>query len=259
MLQQTPVNRVAPAWRSWLERWPTPAALATAAPADVVLAWGRLGYPRRALRLLECARALVDRHGGSVPVTVEELRQLPGVGEYTAAAVVAFAHGGRAVVLDTNVRRVLGRVLAGEALPPPAQTRAERARAEAALPVAAPTSAAWNVALMELGALVCTARSPRCGGCPLAGECAWRAQGFPVDAHAARRRSQPWRGSDRQARGQLMAVLRAARGGTVTEEELQAVWPPPEQRSRAVSTLVEDGLAEAAPGGLRLPRASPGP
>ena len=131
MLQQTPVARVEPAWRAWLERWPTPAALAEAPTGDVLRAWGTLGYPRRALRLVACARAVVDQHGGTLPTTEPELRALPGVGAYTAAAVVAFAHGRRAVVLDTNVRRVLARTLAGQALPANHVTRAEEARADA--------------------------------------------------------------------------------------------------------------------------------
>ena len=134
MLQQTPVVRVQPVWEQWMAVWPTPGDLAAASTSDVLRAWGRLGYPRRALRLQECARAVTERHGGVVPRTEQELLSLPGVGSYTAAAVVAFAYGGRSVVLDTNVRRVLARTLAGQALPAPAQTTAEVRLASAVVP-----------------------------------------------------------------------------------------------------------------------------
>ncbi|TKR22459.1 A/G-specific adenine glycosylase, partial [Cellulomonas hominis] len=166
MLQQTPVVRVEPAWRAWFARWPEPADLAAASPADVLRAWDRLGYPRRALRLQECARAVVERHGGVVPSDADALLALPGIGEYTAAAVRAFAFGLRSVVLDTNVRRVLARVAAGAALPAPALTVGERRLAQAFVPADDARAARWAAASMELGALVCTARSPRCGACP---------------------------------------------------------------------------------------------
>ncbi|WP_171104471.1 A/G-specific adenine glycosylase, partial [Promicromonospora citrea] len=171
MLQQTPVVRVEPAWHAWMEQWPTPADLAAAPTAEVLRAWGRLGYPRRALRLQECARAVVERHGGVVPGTEEELRALPGIGEYTAAAVVAFAFGRRSVVVDTNVRRVLARTVGGVALPAPSYTAAERAQATAVAPESDADAARWAAASMELGALVCTARAPRCGACPVADLC----------------------------------------------------------------------------------------
>ena len=248
MLQQTPVARVEPVWRAWLTQWPTPAALAAAPTADALRAWDRLGYPRRALRLQECARAIVDRHGGAVPDDEEQLRALPGVGEYTAAAVRAFAFGRRSVVVDTNVRRVLARVVSGTALPAPSYTAAERALAGALVPDDAADAARWAAASMELGALVCTARSPECLGCPVADLCAWRAAGSPPDAHAARRRTQAWAGTDRQARGRVMAVLRGAHG-PVDRALLQEVWAGepqlrPGQLDRALSGLIEDGLAE---------------
>ncbi|ACQ81525.1 HhH-GPD family protein [Beutenbergia cavernae DSM 12333] len=243
MLQQTPVSRVDPVWRAWMERWPTPSDLAAASPADVLVAWDRLGYPRRALRLRECATAIRDTCGGIVPDDETALLALPGIGPYTAAAVRAFAYGRRAVVLDTNVRRVLARALGGEALPAPSLTRAEQDRAAAHLPLDDAGSALWNVALMELGALVCTARSPRCDVCPLRELCAWRAAGHPPDVHAHRRRTQAWHGTDRQARGALMAVLRERRD--VAPETLADAWPPPEQRRRALASLVADGLVVA--------------
>ena len=256
MLQQTPVVRVEPAWRSWTGRWPTPADLAAAPTAEVLRAWDRLGYPRRALRLQECARAVVERHGGTVPADEEALLALPGGGAYTAAAVAAFAHGRRAVVLDTNVRRVLGRALEGRALPAPCLSRAEHERARAYLPVDDARSVRWNVGLMELGALVCTARSPSCPECPLAATCAWVRAGRPADAHAHRRRAQAWHGTDRQARGRIMAALRGAEGWTADEELLRAVaggadpaaLADPAQPGRALASLVADGLVRAGSG-----------
>jgi A/G-specific adenine glycosylase len=241
MLQQTPVVRVEPAWREWMARWPSPADLAAASAADVLRAWDRLGYPRRALRLQECARAIVERHGGEVPDDEEALRALPGVGSYTAAAVRAFAFGRRAVVLDTNVRRVLARAAGGQALPAPAQTRAEHARADALAPRDDRDAARWAVASMELGALVCTARAPRCDQCPIALACAWRAAGSPPDEHAHRRRTQPWAGTDRQVRGRIMALLRDALG-PVPAHAFDDVWPERSQRERCLESLVADGL-----------------
>lgn len=238
MLQQTPVTRVLPAWYAWTDRWPTPADLAAARPDDVIRAWGSLGYPRRALRLRACAQVIVDRHRGEVPSTEAALRALPGVGEYTAAAVVAFAHRRRAVVLDTNVRRVLARALDGVALPPSHLTCTERDRATAVVPDDDARSARWNAAAMELGALVCTARAPRCPDCPLADRCTWLNTGSPP---APARRAQSWAGTDRQARGALLRLLRT-RTGPVTGAELAEVWPDDEQRERALTSLVVDDL-----------------
>ena len=241
MLQQTPVARVLPVWRTWLDRWPVPAALAAAPPADAIRAWGRLGYPRRALRLHSASAAIVERHGGSVPARHEDLRALPGVGEYTAAAVASFAFGQRHVVLDTNVRRVLARAVSGRPVAAASPTAAERALARSLLPLdGAPR---WSVAVMELGALVCTAQSPRCGGCPIVAGCAWRLAGAP-DYDGPRRRSQRWTGTDRQARGRLMAALRAA-PGPISTAELDLAWPDDlVQRERALEGLVADGLVE---------------
>ena len=241
MLQQTPVVRVEPAWRAWLERWPTPGDLAAAPTSEVLRAWDRLGYPRRALRLQECARAVVGRHGGVLPDDEAALLALPGVGPYTAAAVRAFAFGRRSVVLDTNVRRVLARLVAGEALPAPAQTAAETRLAAAWVPDDDATAARWSAASMELGALVCTARSPRCDACPVADRCRWLAAGRPGDLHAHRRRTQAWTGTDRQARGRVMALLRDALG-PVPHDAVAAVWPDASQLARCLDALVADGL-----------------
>ena len=242
MLQQTPVDRVVPAWESWMERWPDPASLSMSSSGDAVRAWGRLGYPRRALRLHGAATACADRFGGDVPATYDELRSLPGVGDYTAAAVLAFAFGQRAVVLDTNVRRVLARLIEGAEHPRPTLTVAERAAADAVLPDDEATAALWSVAVMELGALVCTSSSPKCERCPVADSCAWTRAGRPA-YDGPERRTQSFAGTDRQVRGRLMAVLRDA-PGPVSKAALDIVWADAVQRERALDGLVADGLVE---------------
>lgn len=252
MLQQTPVVRVLPRWQDWMRRWPTPAALAAAPTAEVLRAWDRLGYPRRALRLREAAGVIATTYDGVIPADLAALRTLPGVGEYTAAAVLSFAYRGRAVVLDTNVRRVLARFDAGLAMPAPTLRRAERDRAAQLLPAEAEAAARWNAGVMEVGALVCTAKAPRCGQCPLRPGCAWVAAGKPSDAFAGRRRTQAWHGTDRQVRGRLMAALRQATG-PVSAAELAEVWSAVEQRERAMAGLLADGLATATEAGYTLP------
>jgi A/G-specific adenine glycosylase len=244
MLQQTPVVRVRPVWEQWLRVWPTPADLAGASTADVLRAWGRLGYPRRALRLHECARAIAERHGGVVPDDEEQLRALPGIGAYTAAAVAAFAYGRRSVVLDTNVRRVLARAVDGEALPAPSQTVAEIVRATALVPLAPDRAASWAAASMELGALVCTARSPRCEACPVADLCRWRADGNPPDLHAARRRTQAWAGTDRQVRGRVMGLLRDDPAPVPLAAVEELAGTDRGRLHRCLEGLVVDGLVE---------------
>jgi A/G-specific adenine glycosylase len=242
MLQQTPVARVLPAYEAWLARWPEPGALAAEPPGEAVRAWGRLGYPRRALNLHASARAIQDRHGGRVPAEYDDLRALPGVGAYTAAAVASFAYRRRHAVLDTNVRRVLARLVTGVEYPPKAQTAAEVRLAESLLPADAETAARWGVAVMELGALVCTARSPRCADCPVSASCAWRLGGKP--AHdGAPRRGQTYAGTDRQCRGRLLAVLRGS-SGPVDKAALDDAWDDVLQRERALSGLIEDGLVD---------------
>jgi A/G-specific adenine glycosylase len=252
MLQQTPVNRVLPAYRRWLERWPKPVDLAAEAPGEAVRAWDRLGYPRRALRLHAAAQAIVERHGGEVPDDHEALLALPGVGTYTAAAIASFAFGQRHAVVDTNVRRVLARSLTGVAQPSISPTTADQRLAVSALPADEATAARWAVASMELGALVCTARTPRCADCPIRSHCAWvRAGSPPYDGPP--RRGQTYEGTDRQARGRLLAVLRSA-SAPVPKSELDASWPDAVQRERALDGLVADGLVEPlSRGRYRLP------
>lgn len=240
MLQQTPVSRVLPVFALWMARWPTPAALAAEPAGEAVRAWDRLGYPRRALRLHGAATSIVEHHGGEVPSDRETLLTLPGVGDYTASAVASFAFGGRHAVLDTNVRRVLARAVEGIAFPGPSVTAAEHALAESMLP--AQDAHRWAAATMELGALVCTARAPRCLACPIADQCRWRADGYP-EHDGPPRRGQAWAGTDRQVRGRLMAVLRAA-DGPVPRSRLDEVWPDDQQRERCLDGLVADGLAD---------------
>ena len=252
MLQQTPVARVLPVHEQWLERWPSPAALAAEASGEAVRAWGRLGYPRRALRLHAAAGAIVAEHDGEVPAAYDDLRALPGVGDYTAAAIATFAHGRRHAVLDTNVRRVLGRVVSGVEFPAPAVTKAEREIALELLPEDEPTAATWSVAVMELGALVCTAANPRCADCPVADLCAWRAAGHPAYVGPPRK-VQTWAGTDRQCRGRLLAVLRDT-DGPVHQSRLDAAWAEEGQRVRCLASLVEDGLVvRSGAGSFALP------
>ncbi|HWB66655.1 MAG TPA: A/G-specific adenine glycosylase [Mycobacteriales bacterium] len=251
MLQQTPAARVAPAWREWMARWPTPADLAAAPPGEAVRQWGRLGYPRRALRLHATAVALLADHGGIVPADYDELRALPGVGSYTAAAVAAFGYGTRQPVLDTNVRRVYARFFDGKYdATTTSPTVAERAAALNRVPREQPER--YSVAVMELGALLCTAQAPRCAGCPLAGGCAWLAAGKPPAE--VTRKPQPYAGTDRQVRGRLLAVLRDA-PDPVWQDSLVAVWDDATQRERALAGLLDDGLVQrAADGRFQLPR-----
>jgi len=252
MLQQTPVVRVEPVWRAWMSRWPSPAALADSASGEAIRAWGRLGYPRRALRLHAAAVAMVERHSGEVPRTYDELLALPGVGTYTASAVSAFAFGARATVLDTNVRRVLARVINGVAQAGPSPSWAETNLAAALLPET-PDVARWSVAVMELGALLCLARTPLCPQCPVQDLCAWQLAGRPAYEGPVRR-GQSWLGTDRQCRGAILAVLRGSRQ-PASATQVGAAWTIDNaQRDRCLDSLVADGLVEPLPDNhFRLP------
>ncbi|AVH21127.1 A/G-specific adenine glycosylase [Nocardia cyriacigeorgica] len=246
MLQQTPVARVEPIWREWVARWPVPSAMAASSQAEVLRAWGKLGYPRRALRLHECARVLASEHDDRVPEDVEVLLGLPGIGDYTARAVACFAYGQRVPVVDTNVRRVVARAVHGRADAGNPSARDLR-ETEALLPASVPRAATFSAALMELGALICTARSPVCGECPLP-RCAWNEAGKP--ASQVVRRTQKYEGTDRQARGRLMDVLRDA-SGPVERVRLDMAWTrDPGQRDRALDSLLVDGLIEQTADGL---------
>ena len=240
MLQQTPVARVEPIWRAWVQRWPTPSATAAASAADVLRAWGKLGYPRRAKRLHECATVIAESFDDVVPSDVETLLTLPGIGAYTARAVACFAYRQRVPVVDTNVRRVVARALHGRADAAASSSPRDLDDVAALLPDDA-EAPRFSVALMELGATVCTARSPQCGLCPLS-SCRWRTRGFPPGTST--RRVQRYAGTDRQVRGKLLDVLRAS-NSPVTRAQLDVVWlTDTAQRDRALDSLLVDGLVE---------------
>ncbi|WP_067509122.1 A/G-specific adenine glycosylase [Actinoplanes sp. TFC3] len=242
MLQQTPVVRVEPAWHAWMTRWPTPADLAQDPPSEAIRMWGRLGYPRRAMRLHACAVAIVERHDGEVPDDLDQLLALPGVGTYTGRAVATFAYGQRHPVVDTNVRRVVARAIEGKPDAGPTTTAADLVATEALLPEEPAQAAKASIAFMELGAIVCTARAPRCPDCPFEQVCAFRLSGEPVPAGPSRK-PQRYAGTDRQVRGLLLEVLRHATG-PVPRQRLDVVWTDDVQRARALAGLVEDGLVE---------------
>jgi A/G-specific adenine glycosylase len=241
MLQQTPVARVLPAYHAWLERWPAPADLAAVPAGEAVRQWGRLGYPRRALRLHATARILTERYGGEVPAEHTALLDLPGVGGYTAAAIASFAFGQRHAVLDTNVRRVLARLFDGRQYPAPSQSAAEYRLAKSLLPAEPAVAARWSVAVMELGALVCTAARPRCAQCPVAAGCTWLLSGQPPSP--IKPPVQRYEGTTRQCRGRLLALLREAQA-PLTAGQLAPAWPDPRRRACALDALVADGLVE---------------
>lgn len=239
MLQQTPVNRVLPKWNEWMERWPTPADLAQATPAQVITAWGRLGYPRRALRLHAAAQIVAEDFNNEVPEDIETLKTLPGIGEYTAAAIAAFAFDQRTLVMDVNIRRVLTRVIDGNEHPKPAPTTREKARRLALLPEK--NAHIWAAATMELGALVCTSKNPKCELCPVISACNWRKNGYPKSDLI--RKSQDWHGTDRKCRGTIVQALRE--NESLTENAIKKLWPEESQVEKALKTLQEDLLIEA--------------
>ena len=242
MLQQTPVARVLPIHIEWMKRWPTPAALAAATPAQVITAWGRLGYPRRALRLHECAKIISTQYKGRIPETQSELRELPGIGDYTSAAIIAFAFEGRSLVLDINIRRVFARVIDGVEVPTAAPTKSERQEREKLIPSKNPHM--WAAATMELGALICTAKNPQCGQCPLADQCIWRSLDYPFSDQP--KRTQSWHGTDRQCRGVIVQALRE--NPALSKKEIMQLWDVPSQVEKALLTLLEDGLVVAQKG-----------
>ena len=243
MLQQTPVSRVIPAWTSWLDRWPDSHSLAQAPLGDVLQQWGKLGYPRRAKNLHLTAQEVSFRWSGVVPESVDDLLALPGIGDYTARAIACFAYGQPHPVVDTNVKRVVARAIDGDAAAGHWSMRDAMARVDAAMdtPLSDEEYCLSQKALMELGAVVCTARSPRCDECPLISECAWRASGFPVDPAVLPRVQARYEGSDRQVRGLILELLRGT-PGTHPQSEIDALWSQAAQRERALRSLVSDGL-----------------
>ncbi len=245
MLQQTPVNRVLPVWTQWMERWPSPQDLAQAKKSDVITAWGRLGYPRRALRLYESAGIIAREYDNSVPRSIEQLRTLPGVGEYTAAAICAFAFGQPTLVLDINIRRFFARVIDGVQNPTSAPSQIERKLRYELIPS---EGAIWAAATMEFGALICTARNPQCDLCPLKERCAWRAAGYPLSEIV--KKSQAWNGTDRQCRGTIVQALRENK--KLDRTKLSALWHDQSQLELALKTLLADGLIETTGKSFKL-------
>ena len=239
MLQQTPVIRVLPKWIEWMDRWSTPADLATATPAEVITAWGRLGYPRRALRLHTTAQIIAEDFNNEVPEDIHTLRQLPGIGEYTAAAISAFAFQKRTLVMDINIRRLLTRVIDGNEHPTSAPTSKEKAERQRLVPIK--DAHIWAAATMELGAVVCTSKNPKCEICPVIALCNWRINGYPKTEMT--RTSQSWHGTDRKCRGTIVQALRE--NNSLTESAIKKLWPDESQVDKALVTLLEDKLIQS--------------
>lgn len=238
MLQQTQAERVIPKWWAFLDAFPTPAACAAAPLADVLRHWQGLGYPRRARNLRAAATTVVERHGGVVPGDLDALLALPGIGPYTARAVLAFAFERDVAVVDTNIARILART-SGERL------TAKRAQAAADALVPRGDGWAWNQVIMDLGAGVCRP-APRCDECPLTSSCTWHLDGHPppdpaVGSAGVSTRQAPFEGSDRQARGRVLAALGGGPGVAADFDR------------RIVDSLVVDGLVERRGDTIRLP------
>ena len=244
MLQQTQVSRVAPVWTAWMRRWPRPSGLAAEPAGEVLRAWGKLGYPRRALRLHECATVISDEHGDTVPAEMDTLLTLPGIGSYTARAGAAFAYGQRCAVVDTNVRRGITRAMHGRPAAATISVTRDLSEVTAVLPADPARAARFSAALMEIGAVLCAARSvPDCASCPLRGDCAWLAAGRPGAGGRTSRPAPRFAGTDRQVRGLLLDVLRDGTG-PATRSRLDLAWPDAGQRDRCLDSLLVDGLIE---------------
>ena len=214
MLQQTQVARVLPYYEAWMERWPTVAALAGASAGDTIREWGGLGYNRRAVFLHRTA-STVMADNGRIPKNIDQLVRLPGIGPYTARAVACFAFGTRTTVADTNIARVMSRALLGLATPKGAPSIERERAARELLPLR--NARDHNLALMDLGATVCTARAPGCNVCPLVTLCAWRAAGYPVVQSEAASGAVPFEHSARFGRGRIVENLRAQRSASTSD------------------------------------------
>lgn len=238
MLQQTPVKRVLPVWSEWIDRWPTPADLAASKRSDAIAAWGRLGYPLRAIRLHESSGIIASKFDNEVPRAIEDLRTLPGVGEYTAAAIASFAYNESALVMDINIRRLFARAIDGVEVPSSSPSIIERRLRTELIPT---DGALWAAATMELGALICSARTPSCDQCPIRKSCAWRAAGYPKSEIV--KKSQAWAGTDRQCRGVIVQHLREQK--SATKSALLKLWHDADQSEKALKSLIADHLIEA--------------
>ena len=257
MLQQTQVSRVLPKYTAFIDRYPTPSACASVPVGEILRSWAGLGYNRRAVNLHRCAQAIVDHHGGRVPDGLDLLLALPGIGPYTARAVLAFAFERNVGIVDTNAARVLARWQGGRL-----SSREVQQAADEAVPRA--RSWLWNQGMLDLGATVCTKRSPSCDACPAQSWCAWFVAGLrqpdpAVGSAGVTGRQSRFDGSDRQGRGRLVDALRA--DGQVSRSRIAATagWSADEPRAlRVADTLVADGLAEWSVGGsLTFPTGVP--
>ena len=242
MLQQTPVNRVLPKWNEWMQRWPTPKDLAKATPAQVITAWGRLGYPRRALRLHAAAQIIAEDFNNKVPEDQETLQLLPGIGEYTAAAIAAFAFEQRSLVMDVNIRRLLVRAIDGEEHPKPTATAREKARQPR--DICQPRTLTYGLLQQwSLAHLFAHQRIPSCELCPIISQCQWRKNGYPKTDLV--RKSQDWHGTDRKCRGTIVQALRE--NESLTESAIKKLWPEESQVEKALKTLSDDLLIQRLP------------
>lgn len=248
MLQQTPVARVLPVWEEWIARWPTPEACASAPLSEVITVWGRLGYPRRAKRLHEAALVMATTHDGSVPVQLDALLALPGVGDYTARAVRCFAFAIPDPVVDTNVRRVLARLVEGHGEAGPPRAKADLDAGQAALDrvTSVVDKVTLSKGLMELGAMICTARSPQCETCPVASQCEWKSRGYPAYEGPKAPGQRKFEGSDRQVRGLILRELRGS-DTPVPTAFLATLTDDSSQFDRAAASLRADGLVQESP------------
>jgi A/G-specific adenine glycosylase len=261
MAQQTGVDRVIPYWHGFLARFPTPAACAAAPVGDVVRLWSGLGYNRRAVNLHRCAGTVVERHGGTLPDDLDALLALPGVGPYTARAVLAFAFERPVGVVDTNVGRVLARWEHRSLRPAAAQALADtlaRTAQHTGAEHGVGPAWMWNQAVMELGGTVCRRRRPDCRACPVRRWCAWATAGLsppdPADGSAGVSTGQPrFQGSDRQGRGRLVEAL--CRGPVAVADAATVMgWPDdPARADRVVVGMLAEGLAAIDGDTLRLP------
>lgn len=242
MLQQTPVSRVLPKLERWLELWPTPQALASSPAGDALREWGNLGYPRRALWLHACAVEITLKYDGEVPRDVDKLLSLPGIGPYTARAIAVFSFGAHEPVVDTNIRRVIARHQQGFSDQGAPSTKRDLEVMAKLLPPPE-LSPAFNAGIMELGALICTARNPLCEQCPIKETCAWRNSGYQDRSEKKKPVQKKYEGSDRQARGAVMKILRE-NNKPQTKSELQKAWSDQGQLDRAIVGLLNDGLIE---------------
>ena len=255
MAQQTQVARVIPKWTQFMQQYPTPAACASAPLADLLRLWSGLGYPRRCKNLHEAARLVVERHGGEVPGDFDSLLALPGVGPYTARAVLAFADAAHVAVVDTNVARVLARI-GGE----PLSARESQRVADSIVP--RDHSWEWNQVIMDFGAQVCVARTPRCHDCVVASLCTtkhkfgstWDDDLDPARSSALTSKPQArFDGSDRQARGRLLRAL-AEHGVRVNDvPRVMRLDDDKERAERLLASLVRDGLVSCHDDWCQLP------